>query len=45
MGAGTGRALVADGDRVVGEEVSAHLRRDGFQVLEASSGLLVGESD
>ncbi len=39
MGAAGGRALVADGDRGVGQVIAAHLRRDGFQVLEASSGL------
>lgn len=39
MGGAGGRALVAEGDRVVGAVVSSYLRRDGFQVLEASSGL------
>src|SRR6185312_5751618 len=39
MAAGTGRALLAEGDRVLAEAVSAHLRRDGFQVLEARNGL------
>jgi DNA-binding response OmpR family regulator len=39
MGTTAGRALVAEGDRLVAEALSAHLRRDGFQVLEADSGL------
>ncbi|HSC02190.1 MAG TPA: response regulator transcription factor [Solirubrobacteraceae bacterium] len=39
MGSTVGRALVAEGDRLVAETLSAHLRRDGFQVLEAWSGL------
>ena len=39
MGTTGGRALVADGDRADRGVVSAYLRRDGFQVLEASSGL------
>src|SRR5581483_2854620 len=39
MSAAGGRALIAEGDRVVGQEISAHLRRDGFQVLEACTGL------
>jgi DNA-binding response OmpR family regulator len=39
MGATGGRALVAEGDRVAAAALSAHLRRDGFQVLEACSGL------
>jgi DNA-binding response OmpR family regulator len=39
MAAGAGRALLAEGDRAVAEAVSAHLRRDGFQVLEAGNGL------
>jgi DNA-binding response OmpR family regulator len=39
MGTTGGRALVAVGDRRVGEAICAHLRRDGFQVLEADSGL------
>lgn len=39
MVASAGRALVAEGDRLLAEAVSAHLRRDGFQVLEAASGL------
>ncbi len=39
MGAAGGRALIAQGDRVAGGLLSADLRRDGFQVLEAYSGL------
>jgi DNA-binding response OmpR family regulator len=39
MAASGGRALVAEGDRIIGGVVSAYLRRDGFQVLEACSGL------
>src|SRR5579884_4039738 len=39
MGTTGGRALVAEGDRMVGGVVSAYLRGDGFQVLEACSGL------
>lgn len=38
MGTSGGRALVAERDRVAGGAVSAYLRRDGFQVLEACSG-------
>ncbi|MBV9803693.1 MAG: response regulator transcription factor [Solirubrobacterales bacterium] len=38
MSASGGRALVAAGDPVVAQLVAAHLRRDGFQVLEAASG-------
>src|SRR5579884_734171 len=34
-----GRALVAERDRVVRGAVSAYLRHDGYQVLEARSGL------
>ena len=34
-----GRALVAEGDRRLADALAAHLRRDGFQVLEASNGL------
>lgn len=34
-----GRVLVAEGDRAVRQAIAAHLRADGFQVLEASSGL------
>jgi DNA-binding response OmpR family regulator len=39
MASTVGRALVAEGDRLLAEALAAHLRRDGFQVLEASSGL------
>jgi DNA-binding response OmpR family regulator len=39
MSANGGRALVADSDPVAGRRVVAHLRHDGFQVLEACSGL------
>jgi len=39
MGSTGGRALVAEGDHAVGEAVAAYLRGDGFQVLEARSGL------
>ncbi len=39
MGIGGGRVLVADSDRRVRQMISAYLRGDGFQVLEASSGL------
>ncbi|MGN6871301.1 MAG: response regulator transcription factor [Solirubrobacteraceae bacterium] len=39
MGASAGRALIAEGDRLFAEGLAAHLRRDGFQVLEADSGL------
>lgn len=39
MGIGGGRVLVADSDRRVRQVISAYLRGDGFQVLEASSGL------
>jgi len=34
-----GRVLVADGNRRVRRGIAAYLRGDGFQVLEASSGL------
>jgi DNA-binding response OmpR family regulator len=39
MGITGGRVLVAEGDGCVRQRVSAYLRGDGFQVLEASSGL------
>jgi DNA-binding response OmpR family regulator len=39
MGASAGRALLAEGDRLLAVALSAHLRRDGFQVVEAASGL------
>jgi DNA-binding response OmpR family regulator len=39
MGASGGRVLVAERNRRVRRRVSAYLRGDGFQVLEASSGL------
>src|ERR1700739_2927683 len=39
MGITGGRVLVAEGDGRVREVISAYLRADGFQVLEASSGL------
>lgn len=39
MGIGSGRVLVAEGNRRVRGSISAYLRSDGFQVLEASSGL------
>ena len=39
MGSSAGRALVAEGDRLVADALAAHLRRDGFQVLEAWNGL------
>jgi DNA-binding response OmpR family regulator len=34
-----GRVLVAESNRGVRQSIAAHLRADGFQVLEASSGL------
>jgi DNA-binding response OmpR family regulator len=39
MGTTGGRVLVAEASRRVRDVVSAYLRRDGFQVLEADSGL------
>ncbi|MBV9605674.1 MAG: response regulator transcription factor [Solirubrobacterales bacterium] len=39
MAAVSGRALVAEGDRAAGGLLSAYLRREGFQVLEACSGV------
>ena len=39
MGAAGGRVLVAEANRRAREVISACLRRDGFQVLEAGSGL------
>ncbi|HJS93357.1 MAG TPA: response regulator transcription factor [Solirubrobacteraceae bacterium] len=39
MNSSAGRALVAEGDRLVADALAAHLRRDGFQVLEAWNGL------
>src|ERR1700751_5143818 len=39
MGITGGRGLVAEGDGRGREVISAYLRADGFQVLEASSGL------
>src|ERR1700733_12265567 len=39
MGIAGGRVLVAESDRRVRGLVSSHLRGDGFQVFEASSGL------
>jgi DNA-binding response OmpR family regulator len=39
MSAAGGRVLVAESSRRVREVISAYLRRDGFQVLEAGSGL------
>jgi DNA-binding response OmpR family regulator len=39
MAAAGGRVLIAVGDRRVGQVIAASLRGDGFQVLEASSGL------
>ena len=39
MGTTGARVLVAEADRGVREVISACLRRDGFQVLEAGSGL------
>jgi DNA-binding response OmpR family regulator len=39
MKSSAGRALVAEGDRLVADALAAHLRRDGFQVLEAWNGL------
>ena len=39
MEIGGGRVLVAERSRSVRRVVAAYLRRDGFQVLEASSGL------
>jgi len=39
MGISGGRVLVAEGDGRVRQLISAYLRGDGFQVLEASSGL------
>ena len=39
MGIGGTRVLVAEGNRRVRQVIAAYLRGDGFQVLEASSGL------
>jgi DNA-binding response OmpR family regulator len=39
MDSSAGRALVAEGDRHVADALVAHLRRDGFQVLETWNGL------
>jgi DNA-binding response OmpR family regulator len=39
MGIAGARVLVAEGNRQVRGVISAHLRGEGFQVLEASSGL------
>ena len=39
MGLGGGRVLVAESNRQVRQMIAAYLRGDGFQVLEASSGL------
>ena len=39
MRIGGGRVLVAEGNRGVRQVIAAYLRGDGFQVLEASSGL------
>ena len=39
MGLAGGRVLVAEGDGCVRHLISAYLRADGFQVLEAGSGL------
>lgn len=39
MGIGGGRVLVAEGNRHVRQVIATYLRGDGFQVLEASSGL------
>ena len=39
MGIAGGRVLVAEGNRRVRQAIAAYLRGDGFQVLEASSGL------
>ena len=39
MSASGGRVLVAEANRRAREVISAYLRRDGFQVLEAGSGL------
>ncbi len=39
MSSTAGRVLVAEGDRRLRQVIAAYLRGDGFQVLEASSGL------
>ena len=39
MGIAGGRVLIAEGDHRARQSIAAHLRRDGFQVLQASSGL------
>lgn len=39
MGAAAGRVLVAEANRRLRGVISAYLRRDGFQVLEAGTGL------
>lgn len=39
MTAGGGRALVVESDRATRQAITAHLRREGFQVLETDSGL------
>jgi DNA-binding response OmpR family regulator len=39
MGTTSGRVLVAEGNRSVRQPISGYLRGEGFQVLEASSGL------
>lgn len=39
MGPTNGRVLVGEGDRRVRQAISSYLRGDGFQVLEASTGL------
>ncbi len=39
MGIASGRVLVAEGNEAVRQVIAACLRADGFQVLEASSGL------
>jgi len=39
MGITGGRVLLAESNRALRQEIAAYLRGDGFQVLEASSGL------
>ena len=39
MSAAGGRALVVESDRAIRQAITAHLRREGFQVIETDSGL------
>lgn len=39
MSAAGGRVLVVESDRTVRQAITAHLRREGFQVMETDSGL------